>query len=106
MLLDAHSGTPFKLLLLISDGYPYDDRYEGEYADQDTRKALEEARARGVACLCLSVGSDADGARLERAWGSASYLAIGNATEMATRLRSAVERAIGAAAHKRHVLAA
>jgi len=105
-LLDAHSGTPFKLLLLISDGYPYDDQYEGEYADQDTRKALEEARARGVACLCLSVGSDADGARLERAWGSASYLAIGNATEMATRLRSAVERAIGAAAHKRHVLAA
>ncbi|MBD5801533.1 von Willebrand factor type A domain protein [Azoarcus sp. Aa7] len=105
-LLDAHSGTPFKLLLLISDGYPYDDQYEGEYADQDTRKALEEARARGVACLCLSVGSDADVVRLERAWGSANYLAIGNATEMAARLRGAVERAIGAAARKRYVAAA
>ncbi|WP_018990725.1 nitric oxide reductase activation protein NorD [Aromatoleum toluclasticum] len=99
-LLDTHSGTPFKLLLLISDGYPYDDQYEGEYADQDTRKALEEARARGVACLCLSVGSDTDAARLERAWGSANYLAMGSSSEMASRLREAIEQAIGAAARK------
>lgn len=105
-LLDAHSGTPFKLLLLISDGYPYDDQYEGEYADLDTRKALEEARARGVACLCLSLGSDAEAARLERAWGSANYLAIGNATEMATRLRGAVERALSTAARRSHATAA
>ncbi|NMG55203.1 nitric oxide reductase activation protein NorD, partial [Aromatoleum aromaticum] len=105
-LLDAHSGTPFRLLLLISDGYPYDDQYEGEYADLDTRKSLEEARARGIACLCLSIGSDVDAARLERAWGAANYLAIGNATDMATRLRGAVERAIGMAARRLHATAA
>jgi len=101
-LLEAHSGMPFKLLLLISDGYPYDDQYEGEYATQDTRKALEEAAARGVGCVCLSVGSDADGARLERAYGSANTLAIRDTTGMANRLRGVVENAIGMAARAAH----
>jgi len=100
-LLDAHAGTPHKLLLLISDGYPYDDQYEGAYANADTRKALEEARAQGVACLCVSVGSDADAARLTEAYGETNFLAVDDVPALIARLRPAVETAIAAAARTR-----
>jgi len=96
--LDTHAGTPFKLLVLISDGYPYDDQYEGQYAIQDTRKAIEEARDKGIACVCLSVGSDVEVERLEEVYGAANYLAINRTEQMTTRLRRLIESAISAAA--------
>jgi nitric oxide reductase activation protein len=96
--IEKHAGTPFKLLVLISDGYPYDDQYEGEYAAADTRKAIEEARARGIACVCLSVGSDVEVERLERVYGAANFLAISRVEQMTTRVRRLMESAIAAAA--------
>ena len=94
--LEVHSGTPFKLLVLISDGYPYDDQYEGKYAIEDTRKSIEEARAKGIACICISVGSDADAKQLEQVYGAANYLAINRAEQVTTRLRRLIDNAIGA----------
>jgi nitric oxide reductase NorD protein len=95
--LEQHAGTPYKLLLLISDGYPYDDQYEGEYASEDTRKAIEEAGARGIACVCLSVGSDVDRARLEQVYGASNYLACHKVEQMVPRLHRLVESAIASA---------
>jgi nitric oxide reductase NorD protein len=92
--LDTAASTPHKLLILISDGFPYDDQYEGDYAAGDTRKAIEEARARGVAVVCLSVGSEADAKRLDEVYGAANYLAVARADELPTRLRRLVENAI------------
>jgi nitric oxide reductase activation protein len=92
--LEHQAGTPFKLLLIISDGFPYDDEYEGDYASADTRKAIEEARARGVAVLCLSVGSDADANRLEQVYGATNYLAITRTEQLPARLGRLIEAAI------------
>lgn len=92
--LDTAASTPHKLLILISDGFPYDDQYEGDYAAGDTRKAIEEARARGVAVVCLSVGSEADAKRLDEVYGAAHYLAVARDGELPTRLRRLVESAI------------
>ena len=46
-----------KLMLVITDGRPYDptDGYEGRYAIEDTRRALQELRARGVHCVGLTI---------------------------------------------------
>jgi len=45
-----------RLLLLITDGKPEDyDDYKGEYAIEDTRHALLEARAAGVHPFCITV---------------------------------------------------
>jgi nitric oxide reductase NorD protein len=96
--LRACSGTPVKLLVLVSDGYPYDDQYEGEYALEDTRRAIEEAQGQGVACVCLSVGSDVDAQRLQRAFGAAHYLAINQGDQMIRRMRRLLDGAIGWAA--------
>jgi hypothetical protein len=72
-VLKNQAGTPNRLLLVLSDGFPYDDGYEGRYAEADAHKALEELRMEGVACLCLSIGSTNKGDSLERVFGSASY---------------------------------
>ena len=74
-ILKTRAGTPNRLLVVLSDGFPYDDGYEGRYAEADAAKALEELRMEGVACLCLSVGAGTIGATdtLERVFGSASY---------------------------------
>lgn len=97
--LEKQADTPFKLLLLISDGFPYDDEYEEEYAASDTRKAIEEARARGVAVACLSVGSDADAHRLEQVYGASNYIAVNRVEQLPPKLgyliRSAIANATG-----------
>ena len=72
-VLKNEAGTPNRLLLVLSDGFPYDDGYEGRYAEADAHKALEELRTEGVACLCLSIGSATENDVLERVFGSASF---------------------------------
>ncbi|MGH9000153.1 MAG: VWA domain-containing protein, partial [Acidimicrobiia bacterium] len=57
----------------LSDGFPYDDGYEARYAEADAHKALEELRADGVACLCLSIGASTAPDALQRVFGSASH---------------------------------
>lgn len=72
-ILKNQAGTPNRLLVVLSDGFPYDDGYESRYAEADTHKALEELRADGVACLCLSIGAATDTEALERVFGSAGH---------------------------------
>jgi Mg-chelatase subunit ChlD len=71
-ILKAEAGTPKRLLVVLSDGIPYDDGYESRYAEADARKALEELRGDGVACLCLSIGGSTRSDALDRVFGSAS----------------------------------
>lgn len=94
--LQRNSGMPCRLLLVIADGYPFDDQYEDHYAAEDTRKALQEARRAGVACVCLSVGSDADQQRLKKIYGEANYLAVDKVEKIALKLRPVIEAALTA----------
>jgi len=44
------------VLLLLSDSQPNDvDWYQGAYAIEDSRRALNDARAEGVVPFCLTV---------------------------------------------------
>ena len=72
-LLKTEAGTPNRLLLVLSDGFPYDDGYESRYAEADAARALEELRTDGVACLCLSIGASTPTDALDRVFGSASH---------------------------------
>ena len=51
-LLKTDCGTANRLLLLLSDGFPYDDGYESRYAEADSSRPLDELRTDGV---CLPV---------------------------------------------------
>lgn len=49
-----------KLLLIISDGKPNDeDRYDGRYGIEDTKKAIEELKKKGITSFCITVDVDA-----------------------------------------------
>lgn len=62
--IPAASGTARNALLLLTDGFPYDDGYENDHAAADTARALAEARLAGVHSACLAVGSDRKADRL------------------------------------------
>ncbi|MGE2720522.1 nitric oxide reductase activation protein NorD [Mycolicibacterium celeriflavum] len=85
-ILKAEAGTPNRLLLVLSDGHPYDDGYEGRYAEADAHKALEELRTDGVACLCLSIGSSAGADVLDRVFGSAAHAGADTLAELSPRM--------------------
>ncbi|MEV0111387.1 VWA domain-containing protein [Nocardia sp. NPDC050799] len=72
-ILDTEAGTPYRLLLVLSDALPYDHGYESRYAEADTRKAVDELRADGIACLCLSIGAATTTDTLGRVFGPAGY---------------------------------
>lgn len=85
-ILKAQAGTPNKLLLVLSDGYPYDHGYEGRYAEADADKALAELRADSVACLCLSIGAGAATDELHRVFGSAGFASAPTLADLSGRM--------------------
>ncbi|MFA5939513.1 MAG: VWA domain-containing protein [Sinimarinibacterium sp.] len=85
-ILKTEAGTPNRLLLVLSDGFPYDDGYEARYAEADSRKALEELRDDGVACLCLSIGATTSPDALHRVFGSASHASAPALAELSPRM--------------------
>ncbi len=85
-ILKQEAGTPNRLLLVLSDGFPYDDGYESRYAEADSSKALEELRADGVACLCLSIGGSTPPDALQRVFGSASHASAPTLADLSPRM--------------------
>lgn len=85
-ILKNEAGTQNRLLVVLSDGCPYDGGYEGRYAEADAAKALEELRAEGVACLCLSIGTTTPADALERVFGSASHAGAAILSELSPHM--------------------
>jgi nitric oxide reductase NorD protein len=102
-LLRTGIGLPNRLLLLITDGIAYDQDYEQRYAEGDTRKALEEARAAGTACVCLSVGSNTEADKLAQVFGAASILLVDEVQQVSARIREVLRRALASVARRRFV---
>lgn len=75
-VLKDRGGTSRRLLVLLSDGLAYDHGYEPAYGAADARRALAEARAQGVGCLCLTIGAGTDAEALRRVFGSAAHATI------------------------------
>jgi Mg-chelatase subunit ChlD len=102
-VLFDEAGTRERLLLVISDGFAFVVDYEGEYAETDARRALEEARTRGVACLCLSFGTSESDAALSRVFGSAAHVSAGALSEILDRLPVLLRHALAEGRGRRRV---
>jgi nitric oxide reductase activation protein len=74
-----------KLLVVLSDGRPLDDAYQDEYALEDTKAALREAKAQGVHPFCITVDAEAQG-YLARMYGDVYYLIIDRVESLPERL--------------------
>jgi nitric oxide reductase activation protein len=74
-----------KLLIVLSDGRPLDDEYAGEYALDDTRTALREAKTSGIHAFCVTVDDGAD-RYIERLYGDVQYTIIRDVATLPERL--------------------
>jgi nitric oxide reductase activation protein len=102
-LLIARSGTPRRLLVVLSDGLAYDHGYEPAYGAADARQALGEARRDGVGCLCLSVAAGTDAGTLRRVFGSAAHATIPNPHQIGQVIGPLFRSALRAAEVRRRV---
>lgn len=71
-----------KLLLIISDGKPNDvDRYDGRYGIEDTKKAIQEVRKKGITPFCITIDVEAK-EYLPYLFGKNSYAVIRDAKKL------------------------
>ncbi|MUL65853.1 hypothetical protein BOO86_15365 [Mycobacterium sp. CBMA 234] len=92
-LIATRAGTDQQLIVVIGDGVVYDHGYEGRYATEDSRRAIEEAAARGVAIVGLSVCPPPD----ESVWPQAQHCIVRDADEIAHHARNVFGGALGKA---------
>jgi nitric oxide reductase activation protein len=98
-VLATRAGTGRRLLLVVSDGFAYDqDGYADRYAESDTRRALDEAAVRGVACVCISVGASTDSGMLDRTWGNSTHVNLHEAEHAERLVVPALRSALASAA--------
>ena len=80
-------NTRHKLLVTLSDGRPddYGDEYRGRYGIEDTRRALLEAREKGIRSYCVTI--DRHGADyLPQLYGPAHYAVIDDARKLPQKI--------------------
>lgn len=83
-----------RLLVLLSDGRPLDGDYGEEYALEDTRMALREARQQGISPFCLTIDREASG-YLKRMYGDVQYLVLDDILTLPERLPRVYQRLTG-----------
>ena len=81
-----------RLLITLSDGKPDDyDNYRGTYGIQDTRRALIEARRRGVHPYCITIDTDAK-EYLAHMYGAAEYTVIDSVHKLPQKISDIYRR--------------
>lgn len=82
----ARQGSKVRLLILLSDGRPYDIDYgDADYAVEDTRRALWEGRRKGINSFCITVDKKSRD-YLPYMYGEANYTLIDNIETLPARL--------------------
>jgi nitric oxide reductase activation protein len=79
------SAQKVRLVLILSDGFPNDVDYKGEYAVADTRMAILEARTKQIVVKAITVNMGADG-RLNDLYGSAHHHVIEDVRDLPDQL--------------------
>jgi hypothetical protein len=81
-----------RLLIVLSDGRPYDHDYgDARYAREDTRAALAEARLSGVTPFCITIDRDSE-AELRDLYGEVGYTIIDDVLSLPERMPAIYRR--------------
>jgi len=102
-MLKARGGMDHRLLVVISDGFPYDEGYESSYAEADARHALAEARRTGVGCLCLTLGAGTEPDALARVFGTAAHASAPELEDLYPTIERLFRQAIASADMQRKI---
>ena len=75
-----------KLLITLSDGHPEDrDGYRGDYGIEDTRRALIEAKERGIQPFCITIDKEAS-SYLPHMFGEVSYVVLDDVRRLPNKI--------------------
>ncbi|HEV8483015.1 MAG TPA: VWA domain-containing protein [Blastocatellia bacterium] len=75
-----------KLLIVLSDGRPYDHDYgDSRYAREDTRIALRQARIEGITPFCITIDRESED-QLRDMYGEVGYTIIDDVLSLPERL--------------------
>ena len=75
-----------KLLIVLSDGRPYDHDYgDSRYAREDTRMALRQARIEGIVPFCITIDRESED-QLRDMYGEVGYTIIDDVLSLPERL--------------------
>ncbi|ALA60452.1 VWA domain-containing protein [Nitrospira moscoviensis] len=80
-----------RILVLLSDGRPLDGDYKDEYALEDTKAALREARRAGIHPFCVTIDREGDD-YLRRMYGDVQYTVIDRVEALPVRLPRIYQR--------------
>lgn len=80
-----------RILVVVSDGKPLDGEYKDEYALEDTKAALREAKARGIEPFCVTIDREADG-YVRRMYGDVQFAVIDRVESLPSRLPRIYQR--------------
>jgi nitric oxide reductase NorD protein len=81
----AEQAVHTRLLILLSDGRPLDEDYSGDYAIQDTKMALREAKHMSIHPYCITIDTDAQN-YLSKMYGEVSYTIIDDIRSLPEKL--------------------
>jgi nitric oxide reductase activation protein len=80
-----------RVLVLLSDGRPLDGEYKDEYALEDTKAALREAKREGIHPYCVTIDREAD-SYVRRMYGQVEYTVIDRVESLPRRLPRIYQR--------------
>ncbi len=81
----AAQDAAVRLMVVLGDGFPNDVDYKREYAVSDTRKAVQEARSKGIHVHAVTVNIAAD-PLLDEMYGWNRHTVISDVTELPEKL--------------------
>jgi hypothetical protein len=82
----ARQDARTKLLIVLSDGRPYDHDYgDSRYAREDTRVALKQARIEGITPFCITIDRESED-QLRDMYGEVGYTIIDDVLSLPERL--------------------
>jgi len=82
----ARQDARTKLLIVLSDGRPYDHDYgDSRYAREDTRMALRQARVEGITPFCITIDRESED-QLRDMYGEVGYTIIDDVLNLPERL--------------------
>jgi nitric oxide reductase activation protein len=97
-LLSTCAGAAGLLMIVVGDGLAYDEGYADRYAREDSRRALREAMMGGIACVGVSVDTDAtDSGAAQWIWDEASRCVVRDSRELARAVPRVIAPALRAA---------
>ncbi len=82
----AKQNARTRLLIVLSDGRPYDHDYgDARYARDDTREALRQAKNQGITPFCITIDRESE-AELRDLYGEVGYTIIDDVLSLPERM--------------------